>query len=177
MSCQSRCWERTTPRCLVHGTMSIASLSMRSMQLVGMAVSEVIILVFAWPKRPRQEIAQFLADVTASWSGNSDTSWLWWWAWCESAQDICRIILSFTGWTRPPETLADMTAPSRVWARGTWRHLKITCMIAPSTVSAQRQALSHRSWRTWTSTVQANARVSTRHGKITTERGRKKIAS
>ena len=33
-SCQSRCWERTTPRCFVHETMSIASFSMRSMQLV-----------------------------------------------------------------------------------------------------------------------------------------------
>ena len=43
-----------------------------------MLVDEVIIFVFAWPKRPRQEIAQFSAEVTASWSGDSDTSWLCW---------------------------------------------------------------------------------------------------
>ena len=50
-----------------------------------MIVSEVIILVFVWPRRPRQEIAQFSADVIASWNGNSDTSWLCWWAWCKRA--------------------------------------------------------------------------------------------
>ena len=85
-SCQSRFRERTTPRCFVLGTTSIASFSMRSMP-VCMLVDEVIIFVFAWPKRPRQlqEIAQFSADVTASWSGDSDKSWLCWWAWCKDS--------------------------------------------------------------------------------------------
>ena len=90
-SCQSRFRERTTPRCFVHGTTSIASFSMRSLP-VCMLVDEVIIFVFAWPKRPRQEIAQFSAEVTASWSGDSDTSWLCWWAWCNRASSAYRSV-------------------------------------------------------------------------------------
>ena len=43
---------------------SIASFSMRSMT-VCMLVDEVIIFVFAWPKHPRQEIAQFFAAILA----------------------------------------------------------------------------------------------------------------
>ena len=59
---------------------------MRSMPVCMLVV---IIFVFAWPKRPRQEIAQFSAEVTASWSGDSDTSWLCWWAWCKRASSVC----------------------------------------------------------------------------------------